>query len=162
MDGRTENMIAVRPAQPEDADAATNLLRLSIIELCTADHQGDAATLANWLANKTRENFLSWLAHDNNLCVVAEENGRLLGAGMILRKGTINLLYLLPGEQRRGIGRAIYLALEQQARDWGLQKLTLTSNKESRAFYESMGFRSTGDATPSFGNVLSWPYEKVL
>ena len=137
-------------------------MRRSITELCTADHQNDAVTLANWLANKTRENFLSWLAHDNNLCVVAVENGRLLGAGMVLRKGYINLLYLLPGAQRRGVGKAIYLALEQQARDWGLQKLAMTSNRESCAFYESMGFKSTGGAMPWFGKALSWPYEKVL
>ena len=155
-------MITVRPAKPEDADQATNLLRRSIAELCAADYQDDAATLENWLANKARENFLSRLVHDNNLCVVAEENSRLLGVGMILRKGTINLLYLLRGEQRRGIGKAIYLALERQARDWGLQKLALTSNRESRAFYESMGFWSTGDAVPWFGKVLSWPYEKIL
>jgi hypothetical protein len=79
-------MITVRPADPNDADAAVDVLRRSITELCVADHQGDAAALAEWLANKTKPNFLAWLANKNNFCVVAEESACLLGVGVLGRK----------------------------------------------------------------------------
>ena len=46
-------MAAVRKAEPRDAEAAAVVLRRSITELCTLDHDGDADTLAKWLANKT-------------------------------------------------------------------------------------------------------------
>lgn len=155
-------MIVTRPAEPSDADAAAALLRRSIIELCVTDHQHDAATLAAWLANKTPKVFLAWLANLNNYVVVAEENHHIIGVGMIGRNGDVALLYLLPGVQRRGVGRAIFQKLEQQARAWGLRRLTAESNTDSRAFYEAMGFTSTGDAVPGFGIGRGWPYVKAL
>jgi GNAT superfamily N-acetyltransferase len=155
-------MITVRPAEPKDADATVDVLRRSVTELCSADHQNDATALAEWLANKTTRNFLAWLANKNNLCVVAEDGDGLLGMGMLGRNGKINLLYLRPGVQRRGIGKAIYLAMEQQAQTWGLQKLTTESTTAACAFYERMGFVRAGDAVRGLGLALSQPYEKAL
>lgn len=155
-------MFTLRPAEPNDADAATALLRRSISELCATDHQNDAATLAAWLANKTPHNFRQLLANPNCFSVIAEENDRHLGVGTIARDGSIRLLYLLPGVQRRGIGKAIYLALEDRAKTWGATKLTATSNTDACAFYESMGLQSTGNAVPFLGVARGWPYEKAL
>jgi GNAT superfamily N-acetyltransferase len=155
-------MIIIRPAKPQDANAAVNVLRRSITELCSSDHRDDAASLAQWLANKTTQNFLAWLADNNNFCFVAEGCDRLLGMGMLGRTGKIHLLYLLPGAQRRGIGKAIYLAMEQQAKTWGLQKLSTESTTTACAFYERMGFTRAGAAVPGFGVALSQPYEKAL
>jgi hypothetical protein len=39
----------VRAAQVEDADAAIDVVRRSITDLCGLDHHGDASTLAMWL-----------------------------------------------------------------------------------------------------------------
>lgn len=155
-------MLNLRPAQPSDAEAATTLLRRSIAELCATDHQHDEATLAAWLANKTPEHFRKMLANPNSFHVVAEENQRLLGVGAISRNGEIRLLYLLPGAQRRGIGKAIYLAMEQQAKTWGLSRLTAHANTDACAFYERKGFQSTGGAVSFLGKARGWPYEKVL
>ncbi len=155
-------MITIRTAEPRDADAAVDVLRRSITELCRVDHQNDAAALAGWLANKTPQNFLAWLASKNNLCMVAEEGACLMGVGMIGRNGRIHLLYLSPGAQRRGIGKAIYLAMERQAQTWGLQKLSTESTTAACAFYERMGFTRAGAAVPGLGVTLSLPYEKTL
>jgi len=155
-------MLNLRPAQPSDAVAAANLLRRSIIELCATDHQHDEATLARWLANKTPDFVQRMLAHPDSFHVVAEENDQLLGVGAISRNGEIRLLYLLPGAQRRGIGTALYLALEQQAKTWGLSRLTAHANTDACAFYERMGFNATGPVEPFFGKARSWPYAKVL
>src|ERR1700675_216886 len=104
-------MVAVRKAEPKDAEAAVEVLRRSITELCTLDHHGDADTLAKWLANKTRQNFLAWLTKEDNFCVVAEANDQVLGVGLIHRSGEIRLCYLAPGAQGQGLGKAIHLAL---------------------------------------------------
>lgn len=155
-------MHAIRPAKPQDADAAVDVLRRSITELCSADHRNDAATLAEWLANKTTQSFLAWLANSNNYCVVAEECNRVLGVGMLGRNGKIHLLYLLPGTQRRGIGKAIYRALEEKTRAWKLQRLFMESTTTACAFYERMGFVRAGAAVPGVGVTWSQPYEKAL
>jgi GNAT superfamily N-acetyltransferase len=155
-------MFTVRPAESRDADAAVDIVRRSITELCTADHHGDAETLASWLANKTVPHFVTWLANEDNHCVVAETGSRLLGVGLLRRDGEILLFFLSPDAQRRGIGTAIHAALEEKATAWGLSKLTLDSTFGARAFYERLGYRSTGAARPRFGVLQSYPHEKTL
>ncbi len=155
-------MTAVRRADPRDAQAATDVLRRSITELCVLDHRGDADTLGKWLANKTPQNFLSWLASDDNFCVVAEADSQVVGVGLLHRGGEIRLCYLAPGAQRKGIGKAIYVALEEQAKAWGLRTLRLESTVSARQFYERQGFRSAGIVTPGFGISHCHPYEKQL
>jgi GNAT superfamily N-acetyltransferase len=152
----------LRPATANDAYAAAALLRRSITELCATDHQHDEATLTQWLANKTPERFMQWLANTDNYCIIAEENEALLGVAAIARNGHINLLYLLPGAQGRGIGKALYLALEAQTNRWDLRKLITHSNTDACTFYQRMGFQPTGPAAPFFGKARSWPFEKAL
>lgn len=155
-------MFAVRPAENRDAEAAVDVVRRSITQLCTTDHRGDADTLAKWLSNKTVHHFLSWLANEDNYCVIAEASGRLLGVALLHRSGEINLFYLAPSAQRRGIGRALHSALEEKAKTWGLLKLMLDSTRLACPFYETLGYRPMGAARPRFGMLHSYPYEKVL
>jgi GNAT superfamily N-acetyltransferase len=155
-------MTAVRQAESRDAQAASDVLHRSITELCTPDHRGDADTLAKWLANKRPQNFLSWLASSDNFCVVAEAGSEVVGVGLLHRSGEIRLCYLTPGTQRKGIGKAVYLALEEQAKTWGLRILKLESTVSARQFYEALGFRPAGMATPGFGISHCHPYEKQL
>jgi hypothetical protein len=53
----------IRVARTEDAEQACTVLRRSIQDLCHADHNGDAAKLADWLSNKTPENVASWISN---------------------------------------------------------------------------------------------------
>src|SRR5262245_132660 len=120
-------MISVRPAEQADADAAIDVVRQSITQLCIADHHNDEETLAAWLANKTPQNFAAWLSNTDNYCVVAEAGGRLAGVGVLHRRGEILLFYLAPGMQRRGIGKMIHDALERKAVQWQIVSLHLDS-----------------------------------
>lgn len=155
-------MISIRPAEQRDADAAIDVVRRSISQLCVADHQNDEKTLATWLANKTPQNFLSWLSNVDNFCVVAESNNRLLGLGVLHRRGEILLFYLAPGEQRQGIGKMIHAALEEKADQWGLTSLHLDSTALACPFYEAMGYRPTGPAITRSGVLQCFPYAKQL
>ena len=154
--------MSVREALPDDAEAAVAVVRRSIEELCFADHRNDPATLSRWLSNKTPEAFLRWLANPEHFCVVAESEGRICGVGLLHRDGEVMLFYLLPEAQRKGIGTSIYQVLEQQAADWGLDKLHLDSTSLARRFYEAQGFRAVGPPKEAFGVVKSYPYEKSL
>lgn len=154
--------LAVRPASAGDAEAAVKLVRWSITELCAADHHKDAAILDQWLANKTPENFRAWISDPDNFCVVAEIDGHVSGVGLVHRSGEIRLVYLTPGSQRQGIGRAIYAALEAQARAWGLPKLHLDSTLLARPFYEALGYHSAGAVISHYCTMRCYPYEKLL
>lgn len=155
-------MTAVRQAIPKDAEAAAQVVRRSIEELCVADHRNEAGTLDKWLANKTPENLRSWISDPDNFCVVAESSGGLSGVGLIHRSGEIQLFYLAPGLQRQGVGRAIHTVLEEKARTWGLRKLHLDSTFLARPFYEAMGYQPTGAAKTRFGVLRCYPYVKRL
>jgi GNAT superfamily N-acetyltransferase len=158
-DGR---IVSVRPARADDAAAAVDVVRRSITESCAADHGGDAQTLERWLANKTVDRFIEWIANPENFAVVAEAGGRVAGVGLLRHNGEINLLYVDPGAQSSGIGAAIHLALEQQARASGLAKLTLGSTLLACRFYERLGYQSTGASQSVFGVLRAYPYEKTL
>jgi GNAT superfamily N-acetyltransferase len=155
-------MPAARVAQARDADAAVRVLRRSITELCIPDHGNDPTTLQEWLANKTVGHFNAWLGSKNNFCVVTELDGNVNGVGLINRAGEIQLCYVAPGSEGRGFGAALLIALEQQAREWGLQKLHLGSTLAARPFYEKHGYTSAGGSACSFGSSCCYPYEKTL
>lgn len=155
-------MFSVRQAVPMDAEAAVEVVRRSIAELCTADHCGDADTIAKWLSNKTVPNFVSWIENQDNFCVIAEANGRMQGVGLLRRSGEIVLFYLSPGAQRQGMGKAIHSVLEEKANAWGLPELKLESTALACLFYENLGYRSAGAAVPRFGVLRAYPYEKAL
>jgi GNAT superfamily N-acetyltransferase len=155
-------MISVRPAEERDADAAIDVVRRSINQLCVLDHHNDEKTLANWLANKTAENFLTWLSNTDNFCVVAESSSRLVGVGVLNRRGEILLLYLAPGAQRQGIGKMVHDALEEKASQWGLTSLHLDSTALACRFYEAAEYRSAGLPVERFGGLQCFPYAKQL
>ena len=155
-------MISVRPAEQRDADQAIDVVRQSITRLCIADHHNDEKTLATWLANKTRENFLSWLLNTDNFCVVVESDSHLVGVGVLHRRGEILLFYLAPLAQRQGIGNMIHAALEEKADQWGLTSLHLDSTALARPFYEALGYRPSGPAVARFGVLKCFPYAKQL
>jgi hypothetical protein len=83
---------AIRVAVASDAAHACDVVRRSITELCTEDHQGDGATIAAWLANKTEANFTRWIDSDRHVAPVAEQSGRVVGFGLLSRTGFVDLL----------------------------------------------------------------------
>ncbi len=66
-------------------------------------------------------------------------------AMMALADEWIELLYVLPGEQGKGHGRAL-VQLAQEERD-SLSLWTFVSNDRARRFYESLGFEQSGPAS---------------
>ena len=155
-------MISVRPAERGDAASAIDVVRRSISQLCVTDHHNDEKTLAMWLDNKTPQNFLTWLSNTDNFCVVAESNGRLVGVGLLHRRGEVLLFYLAPGAQRQGIGKMVHAALEEKAAQWGLSSLHLDSTAMACPFYEAVGYRPAGSAIERFGELRCFPYAKQV
>lgn len=135
----------IRPARAEDAEAACLVLRRSIIELCVADHGNDATILAGWLANKTPEHVRTWISNPDNVVMVAEEDGAILGVGAVARSGEITLNYVSPDARFRGVSKAMLARLEAQASAFGQTHCVLTSTSTARRLYEAAGYQA--DAT---------------
>jgi GNAT superfamily N-acetyltransferase len=151
----------VRPALPEDALAAVEMLRDSITKLCVLDHHNEPATLERWLRNKTPEQFWQWLENPDIYVVIAEVDARIVGVAASHTSGEVRLCYVQPGLERTGIGRALLAALEAQARYWGSSELHLVSTATARPFYEHRGYVQSGESLPCFG-LPGYPYVKNL
>jgi putative acetyltransferase len=155
--------VEVRPALDADAEAAVEVLRRSITEVCLADHQNDAPTLERWLRNKTPERFRSWRSAPDNFLVVAVCAGVICGVGAIRQSGDLDLLYVHPSYQRKGIGRALLMVLESRAREWGIPTICLIASATARPFYEHFGYEFLPDeSSPGYGVLFDYCYRKSL
>ena len=152
----------IRDAVAEDAPAACQVMRRSIVELCVADHHNDPAILARWLSNKTPEIFLSWLAQPANSLLVAVEGGSILAVGAVIDAGEINLNYVSPDARFRGVSRAMLGALEDRAVERGNIRCTLASTETARRFYQAAGYAEVGPPTEKFGMSSGYPMAKAL
>jgi GNAT superfamily N-acetyltransferase len=82
-------------------------------------------------------------------CWLWEEDGRALGfSALDLKQGSLWALFVAPGAHGRGIGRALLGAAVARARAEGLQALTLTTARGTRAerFYRAAGWLPAGGA----------------
>ena len=153
---------SVRRAVLADAEGAIAVVRESITKLCVADHENDPVTLEPWLRNKTAESFARWIERADNYLVVAELDSAIGGVAALHRSGEIRLCYVAPSSQRVGVGTALLVALETQARARGLRQLVLNSTTDARSFYERNGYSPSGPPIPGFGKSLCFPYEKAI
>ena len=154
--------MVIRRAVIEDASAACQVLRRSIVELCAADHRNDPDVLRLWLANKTTEIVGSWIEKPDSTMLVAVEGDAILGVGSVTDAGEITLNYVSPDARFRGASRSLIGALEDRARELGNARCHLSSTETARGFYLRLGYTEDGPAFCKFGTTGSYPMSKVL
>ena len=54
-------------------------------------------------------------------------------------------MYVVPGARRRGVGRALLAALEQQARSMGFARVRLDCQRHNWPLYRAAGYVEIGD-----------------
>jgi uncharacterized protein with HEPN domain/N-acetylglutamate synthase-like GNAT family acetyltransferase len=133
--------LIIRLACAEDAVESVRTLRRSISELCFADHGNDPAILAEWLAKKNTNQFLSWLSDKDGRLFVAERAGKILGVASIRTLGEIVLNYISPDARFLGISKRLMNAMEAEAMKLGIRECTLTSTETAHRFYLDLGYR---------------------
>jgi len=152
----------IRDALPADAEAACEVMRRSITELCSEDHRGHPAVLVRWLGNKKPEIFRSWLTQGGQSYLVASQDGRIVCVGAVTDAGEITLNYVSPDARFRGVSRAMLAALEKRAAERGNSRCTLTSTATARRFYRANGYAENGPPAGHFGTQSGFPMTKTL
>jgi GNAT superfamily N-acetyltransferase len=156
------SIIEIRDAVAADAEAACEVMRRSIAELCVADHQDDPKILAAWLGNKHPRFFHAWLAEPDNSVLVAVDGDRIVSVGAVRDGGEITLNYVSPDDRFKGASRALLAALEKRAIERGNDRCTLSSTATARRFYLANGYIETGAARGNFGSQTGFPMAKPL
>ncbi|QDU61561.1 putative N-acetyltransferase YafP [Planctomycetes bacterium Pan216] len=100
----------------------------------------------------TEEQRLAWSPHlppadrwrerlSARTTFVADDEGVIAGFGELKPDGYIDCFYCRNTYQRRGVGSQILAALEQAARDAGLQRLLVDVSITARPFFAAKGYR---------------------
>ncbi|MDH5546053.1 MAG: GNAT family N-acetyltransferase [Gammaproteobacteria bacterium] len=155
------NEISIRAAGIEDAEFMCQLLIRSITQLCAEDHHHNAEILNTWLAGKTKENMVAWIAKRQIHTVVAYTQNQLAGVASIENSGFIHLCYVAPEWIGKGIGHQLFKHLEAWSVAQNISELSLTSTATAKQFYQNHGMVFTGTRTNCFGTV-GYPMKKML
>ena len=88
---------------------------------------------------------------------VAERDGAIVGFAVLFEpsEGACELdgLFVEPDAMRGGIGRVLVQDAVRIARDRGATRIDVVANPQALAFYEAVGFTTTGAAKTRFGSA---------
>jgi GNAT superfamily N-acetyltransferase len=154
--------VKIRDAVKADAEAACQVLRASIAELCVADHRNDPEILARWLANKTPKIVASWIADPDASLLLAAEGETIMAVGSVRNDGEITLNYVSPTTRFRGVSSALLTALEARARERGNKSCRLLSTETAHRFYLARDYVENGAPQHKFGTSSSYPMTKKI
>ena len=127
----------LRPYLPADAPVLAAIFQASI-EALTADDYSDMQRAA-WAAVADDEAaFATRLA--GQLTLVATIDGSPAGFASLRGTQEIDLLYVLPGMARNGLGAMLCDALEKLAGARGADKLTVDASDTAEPFFAQRGY----------------------
>ena len=133
--------LSIRRAIDDDRQGIWAVHVRAIREVCS--HSYSAEQVASWAGLLSPDSYVAVLRE--RLLLVAEDPGGIAGFGQLNRaNGEVDALYVLPGRQGEGIGRALLLALEDEARAAGLKRLQLSATLNAVPFYDRAGYVEEG------------------
>jgi putative acetyltransferase len=130
--------ITIRPFCPADGACLAALFRASVTGIARRDY--------------TQSQITAWAPEDLDVarfaarCAakstwIAECDGRIAGFSDLEADGHVDMLYVHPDFQRRGIARALLAHIESLALTRGLLRLYTEASITARPAFEAQGFR---------------------
>jgi putative acetyltransferase len=153
--------IIIRPYRPSDLEALIALFRDAVRQVARRDYSEaqvrawapDAIDRARWAAR--RADRPTW---------VAEAGGDIAGFTDLEPDGHIDMLFVHPGQQGRGVATALLAQVEAAARAQGIGRLFTEASITARPVFERRGFRVVAPQTVSLRGqrLTNYRMERVL
>jgi putative acetyltransferase len=129
-------MTTVREMRPADARTFLEVHHAAVRGLAAEDYT--QAVIDDWaplpVTDKAVDRFL--LNPDNEIRLVAENNGEVVGIGaIVIDKAELRACYVAPEASRKGVGSALVREIERIAQQRGLGFLELDSSVTAEPFY---------------------------
>lgn len=135
-------MIELKPASIPDIPLLWSLRTRAVRQLCASHYSPEQIEV--WSESPPPESYLRLLA--TRCAVTAEEEGRLLGYGILDRQsGEVIAVFVEPNEAGRGVGKRLMEGLEAIAIEEHFTRLYLYASLNAADFYRAMGFVAIRD-----------------
>jgi putative acetyltransferase len=131
--------VSIRRYLPTDAPALASLFRASVRDIASRDYS--ASQVRAWASCVVDEGQFGQTCESKSTWV-AEVEARIAGFSDLEPDGHIDMLYIHPDFQRRGVARALLMHVEEAARTSGLRRLYTEASITARPVFEAMGFRT--------------------
>lgn len=141
----------IEKAEKHDLESIVDVIQDSIINLCHKDHLNKNEHLQAWLTERSEQNLQDILFNSHSRTFICICDGRIAGMSHIDNSGELKLCYVHSQYTGKGIGRLLLEAAEQQAKAWGLVKITMTSTTTAMNFYLSQGYTQNGEQIMCIG-----------
>jgi putative acetyltransferase len=133
--------VVVRPMRDDEARSFLLIQRASVRGLAANDYP--PSVIDAWAPLPVTDAAVAFFRvnHDNEIRLVAELDGELVGIGaLVLAVSELRACYVLPAAARCGIGSALVAEIERIARHHGLTHLELLSSLTAEPFYRRLGY----------------------
>ena len=130
--------ITIRPYESRDAADLASLFRDSVRSIAARDYT--ARQLQAWAPDVIDEEKFGQRC-EKKMTWVAEVGGRIAGFSDLEPDGHVDMLYVHPDLQRRGVARALLHHVEEKARTMDLRRLHTEASVTAQPAFEAMGYR---------------------
>jgi putative acetyltransferase len=130
--------IVIRTYQAADAASVVDVFRASVRSTAARDYH--PAQIRAWAPDVIDEEKFGRRCETKSTWV-AEIEDRVAGFSDLEPDGHVDMLYVHPDFQRRGVARALLQHVEKAARAMDLRRLYTEASITARPAFESMGFR---------------------
>src|SRR5437764_15445949 len=129
----------IRERMESDSAALAEIFRRSIREVASRDYR--PSQIEAW--TRFAEENTAWDERMRNRLVwVAEEQGQPIGFIQFELPDHIDLTYVHPEHQRKGVATALLAAVEEMARQSGVKLLKVEASITSQPFFAERGFET--------------------
>lgn len=155
--GSSSSPVSVRAYAPKDATACCWIINENVAVMSGLNDAARRSIISKNVPDRLNVELASVYT------VVAVDGDDVVGVAAL--DGTeLKRFHVAQTHQGRGIGSAMLLALEEEARGRGVPRLELLASPASEAFYASYGYVSRGEDRATSGNAefINVRMEKAL
>lgn len=133
----TQTVCRIRPLCLADIGGLIEIFRASVRNTARRDYSEEQVRA--WAPDEIDPD--TWAKrYDTRLAWVAEVDNNAVGFIELEARGHVDMMYVHPAHQRRGVATALLSQLEAAAREAGAEKLFAEASLTARPFFERRGF----------------------